>query len=139
MHSGSAFGSRTRKNAFLTITFVVFAGFTARLTQLQLVEGSKYRSRSEAQGIKQNVIEPIRGAIYDRYNHAIVANVPSYSVLVTPNRLTPHTKAILARFQAIEQIVTDFGDDIVRLGSGQAPRDRGEIAVDQIHLIDPCR
>jgi len=96
MQSEHTFGSGTRKRAFLAIAAAIFTAFTARLAQLELVEGTKYRSRSEAQGIKQNVIEPIRGTIYDRYNHPIVANVPSYSVLVTPNKITPRTKVILA-------------------------------------------
>ncbi|MEO5929903.1 MAG: penicillin-binding protein 2 [Candidatus Kapaibacterium sp.] len=96
METDRSFGSSNRKRAFLILTTAIFSIFTARLVQLQLIQGSEYRSRSEAQGIKQNVIEPIRGTIYDRYGHAIVANIPSYSVLVTPNRVTSVSKALLA-------------------------------------------
>ena len=97
MEADRSFGSNTRKRAFLVFTALVFLTFIGRLVQLQVIEGSAYRSRSEAQGIKQIVREPIRGAIYDRNGHAIVANIPSYSVLVTPNKITPETKVTLAR------------------------------------------
>lgn len=97
MEADRSFGSNTRKRAFLVFTLLIFAAFTARLVQLQLIEGSNYRSRSESQGIKQVVREPVRGAIYDRYRHAIVANIPSYSVLVTPNKIGPKSKEMLAR------------------------------------------
>ncbi len=97
MDSDHSFGTPVRKYAFLAITAIVFTAFTLRLVQLQLIEGTQYRTRSESQGIKQNVIEPIRGAIYDRYNHPIVANIPSYSVLVTARKITPESKMLLAR------------------------------------------
>lgn len=97
MDADRSFGSITRKRAFLAIAALVFATFTFRLVQLQLIEGSEYRSKSESQGIKQIVREPIRGAIYDRYGHVIVANIPSYTVLVTPNKITPESKILLAK------------------------------------------
>lgn len=102
MEADRSFGSNTRKRAFLVFTALVFLTFIGRLVQLQVIEGSAYRSRSEAQGIKQIVREPIRGAIYDRNGHAIVANIPSYSVLVTPNKITPETKVTLARILATD-------------------------------------
>jgi penicillin-binding protein 2 len=97
MDQDHSFGTPVRKRAFLVAAALIFSAFALRLVQLQLVEGTIYRSRSESQGIKQNIIEPIRGAIYDRYNHAIVANIPSYSVLVTPKKITPGSKLLLAR------------------------------------------
>ena len=53
MYSDREFGSNTRRNVLLVITGLLFVIFTGRLVQLQLVEGSQYRSKSEAQGIKQ--------------------------------------------------------------------------------------
>ncbi|HVZ40069.1 MAG TPA: penicillin-binding protein 2 [Candidatus Kapabacteria bacterium] len=104
MEVDRSFGSTTRKRTFLGLLLLIFGAFTARLVQLQLIEGSEYRTRTEAQGIKQIVREPIRGAIYDRYGHPIVANIPSYTVLVTPNKLTAQSKALLARILATDTI-----------------------------------
>lgn len=102
MEVDRSFGSLVRKRAFLGAMLLILLAFTARLVQLQLIEGPEYRTRSEAQGIKQIVREPIRGAIYDRYGHPIVANIPSYTVLVTPNKLTPESKVMLARILATD-------------------------------------
>ncbi|MBS1912120.1 MAG: penicillin-binding protein 2 [Bacteroidetes bacterium] len=104
MEVDRSFGSTTRKRTFIGLLLLIFGAFTARLVQLQLIEGSEYRTRTEAQGIKQIVREPIRGAIYDRYGHPIVANIPSYTVLVTPNKLTPQSKALLARILATDTV-----------------------------------
>lgn len=104
------FGSNTRRNVFLGITAAVFFLFSGRLVQLQLVEGSQYRSKSEAQGIKQIPEEPIRGAIYDRNGIVIAADVPSYSVYITPNKLTAESKTLLA-----EILSTDTAEINVRI------------------------
>jgi penicillin-binding protein 2 len=97
MEIDRTFGSRARRNILLAAASLMALAFVGRLVQLQLIEGTEYRSRSEAQGIKRIVREPIRGAIFDRNGHVIVANVPSYSVAVTPNRLTPDVKLRLAQ------------------------------------------
>lgn len=91
-----SFGSNTRRNIFLGITAAVFVLFSARLVQLQLIEGSEYRVKSQAQGIKQIPEEPIRGAMYDRYGVVLAADVPSYSVYITPNKLNTESKVLLA-------------------------------------------
>ncbi len=93
----SEFASTTRRNIFLAIISLIALAFIGRLVQLQLIEGSEYRSRSEAQGIKQIPVEPVRGAMYDRFGHVVVADVPSYALYVTPNKLTADTKVELAR------------------------------------------
>jgi penicillin-binding protein 2 len=92
-----SFGTNTRRNVFLGITAVVFFLFSGRLVQLQLIEGSQYRTKSEAQGIKQIPEEPIRGAIFDRNGVVIAADVPSYSVYITPNKLNDESKVLLAK------------------------------------------
>lgn len=92
-----SFGSPLRRRIFVIATALVLFIFIGRLFQLQIIEGAVYRVRSDAQGIKKNVRMPIRGAIYDRYKNPIVGNFPGYAVVVTPNRITPHTKEMLAR------------------------------------------
>jgi len=92
-----SFGSPLRRRVFMTTSVVVLSIFALRLFQLQIIEGAEYRVRSDAQGIKKNVRMPIRGSIYDRYGRPIVANIPGYTVVITPNRITPKTKAMLAR------------------------------------------
>jgi penicillin-binding protein 2 len=97
MFSDREFGSNTRRNVLLAMAGMLFVIFIGRLVQLQLVEGSQYRSKSEAQGIKQIPVEPVRGAMFDRNGKVVVANVPSFAVYVTPKKLTADVKLRLAR------------------------------------------
>lgn len=91
------FGSATRRNIFLVVLTAVFVLFSGRLVWMQLIQGSQYRLKSDAQGIKQIPEEPIRGAIFDRNGIVLAADVPSYSIYVTPNKLTPESEQLLAR------------------------------------------
>lgn len=102
MEPDRQFGSNVRKNAFLICAAGILVAYGARLIQLQLIQGSQFRLKSEAQGIKRLVREPIRGAIYDRYGNVMVANVPSYSIHVTPNKLRTDTKIRLARILDVD-------------------------------------
>ncbi len=78
------FGSPTRRNVFLAILLCIGLAYTGRLVQLQIIEGSDYRLISETQAIKQLVVEPVRGSMYDRNGKLIVNNSPSFSVQITP-------------------------------------------------------
>jgi len=102
MNGDQQFGSKIRRTVFFIITGAIFAIFTARLVQLQLIEGTKYRLKSEAQGIKRITRTPNRGTIYDRYGNPIVGNVPAYSVSVTPNKINAETKLRLARIMGTD-------------------------------------
>ena len=97
MNDDQQFGSKRRKAIFLLIATLIFLVFTGKLVQLQLVEGSEYRVKSEAQGINRITRSPNRGTIYDRYGNPVVGNVPAYSISVTPNRINAETKVKLAR------------------------------------------
>jgi penicillin-binding protein 2 len=107
MNDEQQFGSRTRKNIFMAIVGLVALAFVGRLVQLQLIEGQEYRQKSEAQGIKRNVREPNRGAIYDRYGRLLVGNVPAYSISVVPNKLTPEVKWKLATVMRVDTAEID--------------------------------
>jgi len=90
------FGGIVRTRVFLGLIIAVFLVFTARLLQLQIVEGASFRSTSDAQAVKRQIRQPVRGAIFDRFGKPIVANIASYSIEVTPNKLTPRTRELLA-------------------------------------------
>lgn len=102
MEPDRQYGSNVRKNAFLVCAAGIFLAYGARLIQLQLIQGSQFRLKSEAQGIKRLVKEPIRGAIFDRFGKVMVANVPSYSIFVTPNKLRGETKIRLAHVLGVD-------------------------------------
>lgn len=57
----------------IIILFLVIAG---RLFQLTVVKGDYYRRLSDENRIREIVIEPKRGTIYDRYKRVIASNKP---------------------------------------------------------------
>lgn len=99
------FGGILRTRIFLAMILVVSLAFTGRLLQLQIVEGEQFRSTSDAQAVKRQVRQPVRGAIFDRYGKHIVENQATYSIEVTPNKLTPDVRQRLA-----ELLGTDTND-----------------------------
>ena len=66
---------------FATVAFGLIA---ARMLQLQVVEGDKWRQRSTENITKTIRIAPTRGVISDRNGEIIADNRPAYTVLVTP-------------------------------------------------------
>ena len=95
------FGSPERRTIFLAILLLIGLAYTARLVQLQIIEGGNYRVISEAQAIKQLVVEPVRGSMYDRNGRLIVNNSPSFSVQVTLKDFREHSLPALARVLGI--------------------------------------
>ncbi len=83
--SNPEFGSIGRKKIFIAVLFMIGLIFIGRLAFLQLLKGGAYRSESRIQAIKEDVIEPFRGNIYDRNGILMVHNEPSFTVTLTVN------------------------------------------------------
>ncbi len=94
-----------KKGRILKIIVVfVFLVFVGRLAQLQVVEGHKYRSDSEAQAIKTVRIEPFRGNVFDRNGNMLVHNEPSFSVILTPNDFHRNAIPLLCSILGIDSL-----------------------------------
>jgi penicillin-binding protein 2 len=96
-YNANDFGSPLRRRIFKYLVAIISTVFVCRLIQLQLIEGSTYRTKSETQAIKQIVREPVRGTMYDRYGRIMVHNAPSFSVLITPKEFQPSSASFLAK------------------------------------------
>jgi len=59
-----------------------------RLAQLQLVRHEHFSTLSEDNRIKVQPLPPSRGLIYDRDGVLLADNVPSYSLTITPEKVT---------------------------------------------------
>lgn len=79
------FGSNTRASIFKVLVVFIALLYIGRLGYLQIIKGSSFLSVSEAQAIKQEVIDPFRGNLYDRYGEILVHNEPSFTVKLTPS------------------------------------------------------
>ncbi len=69
--------------------YMVFASFMfvillTRLTQLQIVNRDEYFRESEQNRVRDVILKPVRGQIFDRNGKLLVANRPAYSVSVIP-------------------------------------------------------
>lgn len=79
------FAARFRQKIFIVLLAIIAVIYTGRLAYLQIISGNVFRLQSEAQAIKQNVIEPFRGNVFDRNGELLVHNEPSFSVTLTPH------------------------------------------------------
>src|SRR5690606_38526673 len=60
---------------------------TARVAQLQLVEGAEHRAQARSNIIGRTPLATTRGVLRDREGRVLAANRPSYNVYVVPDRL----------------------------------------------------
>lgn len=75
---------QNRKLFYTILTCVVFAILLGRFAQLQLYNWDKYFRTSERNRIREVIIQPSRGFIYDRHGEILVDNRPAYSVSAVP-------------------------------------------------------
>ncbi len=72
---------------FFVFALAVLLGIgslSARLFYLQILNASRYTTQAQANRTLLNALPAARGLIYDRDKQALVANVPTYSVKITP-------------------------------------------------------
>lgn len=79
------FGSLQRSKILKGLIVLIAISYIGRLGYLQIIKGSAFLSVSEAQAIKQDIIDPFRGNMYDRNGELIVHNEPSFTVKLTPS------------------------------------------------------
>ncbi len=104
----SEFGSELRRNIFFVLIFVALGALGARLAYMQFIRGSFYGAKSEAQGIKRMVREPVRGPVYDRNGILIVGNQPGFSIIITPREIT---RDAIGRLAQILEVDTSYITD----------------------------
>ena len=77
------------RNALLYL-LVIITGllFVGRLFYLQVIEDS-FKHQSESNAYKRERVYPERGHIYDRNQQLLVANQPSYDLMVIPRKVKP--------------------------------------------------
>ena len=81
---------------------VVFTALTARLWDLQVVNGAHYRSLSEENRVLRLPVDAERGMITDRNGYVLARNLPGFAVMVLPVDL-PRGKqdALVAQLGAV--------------------------------------
>ncbi len=75
---------KKRIKILIYLIFIVFGLLFARLWFLQVVNGSKYRLKSENNRIDLRSISPFRGLVFDRNGELLVDNRPCFNLCVVP-------------------------------------------------------
>lgn len=75
------------------LAFVIFL----RLFQLQILQYDRYSPQSRENALRQEVVAPARGLIYDRTGTLMVDNEPIYSITITPATYDPEATSLLAK------------------------------------------
>lgn len=80
---------RTARVRFLVIVLSLWASVVvARLSQLQLAEGGRYRARAQRQQERRIEVSPLRGSIFDREGRPLAVSVEAASVYAIPDEVT---------------------------------------------------
>jgi penicillin-binding protein 2 len=75
---------RTGTWVFRGVVLLLFGLLSAQLWKLQVVDGQAYTNRSAQNWLRQGVIPPQRGVIYDRNKTLLASNAPSFVASITP-------------------------------------------------------
>ena len=109
--------SISRRVFFLRVTAgAVFSVLALQMARVQIIQGRRYKLLAQSNRIKLIPTLPARGLIVDRFARPLVANMPSFSALLTPSALPKgHEQDVFLQLQdpvglpaaAIEQSVSD--------------------------------
>lgn len=110
--------SLVRVRATHLIIIGVLLAFLIRLFSLQILQGDEFRAQADDNRLLDVSIPAPRGVIYDRNDFQLVANIPSFQVMITP-ALLPDSQA---EIDAIYSRISDLtGVPIDQEGPPAAP------------------
>jgi penicillin-binding protein 2 len=74
--------------AFVAVVVIALLGLVARLIEVQLVDGEKYRAAALANQVRLIPVAAPRGIMYDRHGVVMVRSRPSFVVGLIPSEVT---------------------------------------------------
>jgi penicillin-binding protein 2 len=110
-----------RKLLLLSTTILVGLVFLARLFYLQVYHGASY-SILEDTAIRKEYNYPKRGYVYDRNGELLVANQPSYDVMVIPREIEPLDSLEIQEFCVLLGIDVDTYEEKLQKAINYSPR-----------------
>ncbi|NRR91154.1 penicillin-binding protein 2 [Winogradskyella undariae] len=107
----------------LLISTVILVGlvFIARLFYLQVYDNSAYNIFEDI-AIKKEYNYPKRGYVYDRNGELLVANQPSYDVMVIPREVAPLDSLEIDEFCKLLKITREDYDNKLQRATTYSPR-----------------
>jgi len=95
--------------AFCAIVAVSLFTLLARLIQVQLVDGERYRAAAQANQIRLIPVAAPRGVIFDRHGAVMARSRPSFAVALIPSEVTDVHREI-----ATLAVILDTGEQPLR-------------------------
>lgn len=96
------YATKSRKRIFQGIVLLIGIIFLGRLAYLQIIKAGTYRSESRVQAIKEDIVEPFRGNMYDRNGILMVHNEPSFTATLTINDFRRDRLPLLASILGVD-------------------------------------
>lgn len=93
---------RERRKVVMAAIGAVCLLYVGRLFYLQVVS-EDFAKRAELNVVKEHVIPPSRGVVYDRSQRIIVTNTPIFDLLITPNELYIPDTSIFERYLRLDR------------------------------------
>jgi len=123
-----------RLTFFQAVIFAVFALFSIRLYELQIVQFDSYDARANENRLSSLPLAASRGAIRDRYDVRLAFNVPAYNVTIVPASLPPDREAELTIYNRLSALVEVPPTREVALRSSQRIRSIEEIVAEGLGI-----
>jgi len=76
-----------RINYFMVVLLILLGVIIVKLTYIQILDSEKYRIIAKKQSQSREIIEPVRGGIFDRNMNSFVSNVFRVSVIADPYKI----------------------------------------------------
>ena len=95
----------TIQNSIRFLQVIVLTGvliLTAAVFKLQILDFEKYTPLSRENSLRQQIVNPARGLIYDRNNRIMVDNQPIFSINITPANFDRSKIPLLANLLNLE-------------------------------------
>ena len=83
---------RSRVTVLSCLLIFAWAGLTARLFQIMIIDSDEYRKKGFSQSQKNEKLMAIRGNIYDRHNKLLTNNIIHYSIGAHPSKVKDKIK-----------------------------------------------
>ena len=87
---------RTRVRLYAGVVIVALVVLGLRCLQLQVVSADAYWGVAQGNAVREQRVEPARGAIYDRSGTLLVDNEPTYTIMLTPRYFDASKAGLLA-------------------------------------------
>jgi penicillin-binding protein 2 len=104
-------GSLRTLQVVVGIILLIYLG---RLFQLQILEYDTYNPISQRNSVRQEVINPSRGLILDRFGKIMVENAPVYSLYITPSIFDTSRISLLAELMELSDSTIRAGIQVAR-------------------------